>query len=144
MAMGSRDAVVMTQPSPRGFAIQLELLHSALASGLRPSARTSTPRLVRSVSRLGLAAAAAEVRDGGGAQLGIEPTDRLGDAGPAVVVRPARGLPPEPGALGGIAEQAFEALGQGDGIALGHEVARRAGPARGLHPAPARGHAGAA
>src|SRR5437870_12981451 len=126
MAMGSRDAVVMTQPSPRGFAIQLELLHAALASGLRPSARTSTLRLLRSVSRLGLAAAAAEVRDGGGAQLGIEPTHRLGDAGPAVVVRPARGLPPEPSALGGIAEQAFEALGQGNGLALSHEVAGRA------------------
>src|SRR5713101_1420117 len=104
MAMGSLEVVIFYS------ALASPLIHSALASGLRPSARNATPpgsiQLSARTSGLRLAAAAAEVRNGGGAQLGIESTHRLGDAGPAVVVRPARGLPPEPGALGGIAEQA--------------------------------------
>src|SRR5438552_1966174 len=107
-----------------------------LRMGLSLSWSQATRRRSAARWRQALRAAArpGQMLNGGRLELRIEAAHRLGHAWPAVLRGPAGGLGAEPVARPALAEQAGQALRQGRGIALGHEMAGHAGLDRGGEP----------
>ena len=77
-----------------------------------PPWRAPTQWVVATLVGTALAAAGqAEMPAGRGTELGVEPTDRLGDAGPPVLGGPPGGLPAEPATKVRVAQDRGDPVG---------------------------------